>query len=152
MVAKVHSLMSRSFIDNSSGGLTITSINAIMVEIAATLNAISLKLRNRGYTMNDIVLDKIVDITQVAATLNININKINTYLSNINLAFAQNYMLSKEVLETMKIEVVNNDGISSVTVFDNRLEVSLSNGQSVSVKKDEVISIKDIDIQTITHA
>lgn len=151
MVAKILSLITRDFIDYPASGYTIPGMNKVMQDIEDGINAIIDKIRSRGYFMEDIQLDKIENITQVEKVLNRNIDKINLYFSSLNTAFKESYMLEKEILETMKIDVVNADSTSSIVVFSDRIDIEISNGQVVSVKSDEVTSVKGTDIKTITH-
>jgi len=152
MVANITSIVTRDFVPSPIEGYTIESINELMINIAYSINGILEKIRDRGFNMEDISLKNIDNITQVTEVLNENINMINKYFSDMNETFAQNYMLNKEVLETMKIDVANTDAMSTIVVFDDRVDVELDNGQIVSVKKNEVTSVKGNDTQTIAHA
>jgi len=151
MVAKVLSLMTTNFIDYPNTGYDIDGINSVIQNIQESINNLIAKIRSRGYTMDDISLEKITNITQVSTVLNRNIDRVNQYFSALNKAFAEHYMLNKEVLETMKIEVLNKDSSSMVVVHEDRVDVELNNGQVVSIKTDTVTSTKDGDTQTITH-
>lgn len=151
MVAQVFSLMITDFIKYPNADYDIDVINGVMTNIQNAINGLIAKIRSRGYAMDDIVLDKITNITQVSNVLNKNIDKINQYFSALNKAFEEQYMLSKEVLETMKIEVLNKDSNSMVVVYEDKIDVELNNGQVVSIKRDTVTSKKGDDIKTITH-
>ena len=151
MVAQVFSLMITNFIKYPNADYDIDVINGVMTNIQNAINGLIAKIRSRGYAMDDIVLDKITNITQVSNVLNKNIDKINQYFSALNKAFEEQYMLSKEVLETMKIEVLNKDSNSMVVVYEDKVDVELNNGQVVSIKRDTVTSKKGDDIKTITH-
>ena len=151
MVAQVFSLMITNFIKYPNADYDIDVINGVMTNIQNAINGLIAKIRSRGYAMDDIVLDKITNITQVSNVLNKNIDKINQYFSALNKAFEEQYMLSKEVLETMKIEVLNKDSNSMVVVYEDKIDVELNNGQVVSIKRDTVTSKKGDDIKTITH-
>jgi len=152
MVAKVLSLVTRDFIDYPSDGYTIPGINKVMQDAEDGINTIIEKIRSRGYFMENIQLEEIGNITQVEQVLNRNIDKINLYFSSLNTAFKESYMLEKEILEVMKIDVVNTDSMSSIVVFSDRIDIEINNGQIVSVKSDEVTSVKGTDTKTITHA
>lgn len=152
MVAKVFSLMVTDFIDYPTEGYDLVGINKITQDIQDSINKLITKIRDRGYTMDNIELEQITNITQVATVLNRNTDKVNLYFSALNKAFSEHYMLDKEVLETMKIEVMNEDTTSMVVVYKDRIDLELNNGQVVSVKADEVKSAKGQDTQTITHA
>jgi hypothetical protein len=152
MVAKVTSMVTSDFVNYAETGYDINGMNILMQDAAVAINKILSKIRNRGFFMDDIELENIANITQVSEVLNRNIDKINEYFSALNSTFSEHYMLSKEILETMKIDIVNVDSTSTVVVFEDRVDIELNNGQIVSVKKDEVTSVKDGDSQTITHA
>jgi hypothetical protein len=152
MVASVKAMMTRYFISSPVENYTIDELNAITREMQNSLSAIVSKIKERGYSMVDIELESIDNITQVTAVMNRNIEKLNHYLSSLNQVFSENYLLSKEVLETMKIDVMNEDSTSSIVVYDDRIDVELFNGQVVSVSTDSVTSVKADDSQTITHA
>jgi hypothetical protein len=102
--------------------------------------------------MEDIQLDKIENITQFTSVMNANVDKVNSYLKSINEALSTNYLLGKEILETMKIDVVNADGVSAIVVYDDRIDVEMINDQVVSVRQDHVTSKKGTDTQEIVHA
>jgi len=152
MVAKVISMAMVDFVNYPEVGFDITGMNAVSESMEKAINKIVAKLRDRGYNMNDIELERIGNITQVTNVLNRNIDKVNEYFSAMNKTFSEQYMLSKEILETMKIEVVNEDSMSNVVVYRDRVDVELGNGQVVSVNTNEVKSVKGADEQIITHA
>jgi hypothetical protein len=70
----------------------------------------------------------------------------------MNKLFSENYLLQKEILETMAIDVVNDDSVSSITIARDNIGISMANGQFVTVKEDFVSSTKDGTEQVITHA
>ena len=152
MVAKVHTFVTRDFVDYPTVGYDVPGMNQLMTNIAVAINLIIGKIRGRGYFMEDIELESIGNITQVEQVLNRNIDKVNMYFSALNTAFKESYMLEKEILETMKIDVVNTDSSSAIVVYSDRVDIELNNGQVVSVKTNEVTSVKDGDTQVITHA
>lgn len=151
MVANVHTLVTRNFATYPIDGYNLSSMNIYIERMEKIVNIILAKIRKKGYFMDDIQLQKIDNITQVEKVLNENIDKINTYLMSLNDTLGQNYMLSKEILETMKIDVLNDDSSSTIVVFNDRIDVELNNGQVVSVQTDKVTSVKDGDTKVITH-
>ncbi len=151
MVAKVTSMITRGFVDYPLDGYDINGINQIMTDTQTAINKLLVKIRDRGYAMEDVELEQIENITQVSEVLNRNIDKINHYFSSLNRVFSEQYMLSKEILESMKIDVLNNDSASSVVVYDDRVDIEMNNGQIVSVNTTEVVSVKDQDTQTLSH-
>lgn len=151
MVARVYTYITRDFVSHPSEGLTIAGINSLFSEKASAINRLISRLRERGYNMENMVLEQITDITQVTKVLNSNIDMLNKYMSALNVAYSTNYLLPKEVLETMKIELINDDTVGSVTVRDESIEVAMNNGQIVTVNTASVSSVKDGVTKTITH-
>jgi len=152
MIASVKTLVSSIFVKYPPDDIDIDAINEIFASIEKSFNKIIKKIQDRGLTMDDMELERIDNITQVVSKLNSNIDTINKYISSLNSTFGENYLLQKEILETMSIDVVNSDSTAVVTVFDDRLNIAMANGQIVDVSAGKVVSTKDGDEQTIIHA
>jgi hypothetical protein len=152
MIANVKNIVTRDFVPLPTEAYSAEVANGVFSSIETSINGILQKIRDRGFYMDNIALDRIDNITQFTSVMNSNIDKINLYLSSINQALATNYLLGKEILETMKIDVLNADGASSIVVYDDRIDIAMANSQVVSVSQDKVISTKGSDIQEITHA
>jgi len=152
MIASVKTMVTNNFIPYALDDIDIVAINIMFVNIAEGINKIVTKIRQRGFSMDDIQLENIDNITQVVRKTNNNIDKINKYFQSLNITLAENYLLGKEILETMAIDVINSDTTAVVTIFQDRIDIDLSNGQKVNIKQDSVTSSKDGDTQTIAHA
>jgi len=152
MVASVTGYVTNKFVKSIGDGYSIDSFNELMSSIEDSLNSIVSKIKNRGFYMDDVALDRATSVVDMLNTLNSNVEKINRYIVAINSALSDNYMLGKEILSAMEIKVVNSDAISSLVVYDDRLEVNLDAEQTVTIKKGEVSSTMNGDTQTIIHA
>jgi len=152
MIAKIHTVVTRDFVAVPTSAYDASVANAVFTDIEVAINKILSKIRKQGFFMEDIVLDRIDNITQFTSVMNANIDKINSYFRAMNESLSTSYMLGREILETMKVDVVNDDAISSIVIHDDKIQVELANGQIVDVKKDSITSTKGADVQEITHA
>jgi hypothetical protein len=152
MVAKVTSIVSNVFVKYPEDDIGVVELNMVFANIEESINYVLKKVRDRGFFMEDLVLDRVDNITQVVTVTNSNIDKVNLFIRNMNKLFSENYLLQKEILETMSIDVVNDDSISSITIARDNIGISMANGQFVTIKEDIVSSTKDGTEQVITHA
>ncbi len=152
MTALVRTLLSMEFVPNTNGSYDLADINNIATNIEYVFNGIISKFADKGFYMDDMVLDKATTMSGVMTATNNNVDKINQYIASLNKALKTNYMLDKEVLSVMAIDVMNRDGAATVEVHPLKISVGLHNGQVVDINTTSVISEKDGDIQTIIHA
>jgi hypothetical protein len=152
MVAKVTSIVSNVFVKYPEDDIGVVELNMVFANIEESINYVLKKVRDRGFFMEDLVLDRVDNITQVVTVTNSNIDKVNLFIRNMNKLFSENYLLQKEILETMSIDVVNDDSIAAITIARDNIGISMANGQFVTIKEDIVSSTKDGTEQVITHA
>lgn len=152
MVAKVSTLLTMEFIENRDGVYDLAEINGVFTSIEFVFNTIIDKFGERGFFMEQMELEKATTMSGVMSAMNNNVDKINQYMSALNTSLATNYMLDKEVLSVMSIDVVNRDGAATVEVHPLKINIGLNNGQTIEVNTTSVVSELDGDTQTIVHA
>ncbi len=151
MIASVSSLLTMVFVPTFSGEYDLIGINGSVTQIEYAFNVIVEKFRDKGFYMDDMVLEKAATMSEVGSAMDSNVETINRYIASLNKALETNYLLGKEVLSVMSIDLINNDGVSVVEASPDYLTISLNNGQTVKINTTEVVSSLSGDVQTITH-
>ncbi len=152
MTAIVRTLLSMEFIPNTEGVYDLTDINNTITNIEYVFNDIISKFTDKGFYMDDMVLEKATTMSGLMSVMNSNTDKINQYVASLNKALKTNYLLDKEVLSVMAVDLINRDGAATVEVHPLKISVGLHNGQVIDINTTSVVSNLDGDIQTIIHA
>ncbi len=152
MTAIVRTLLSMEFIPNGEGVYDLTDINNTITSIEYVFNDIISKFTDKGFYMDDMVLEKATTMSGLMSVMNSNTDKINQYVASLNKALKTNYLLDKEVLSVMAIDVMNRDGAATVEVHPLKISVGLHNGQVIDINTTNIVSDLDGDTQTIVHA
>lgn len=152
MTAMIRTLLTMEFVENTTGEYDLADINNIITNIEFAFNSIISRFTEKGFYMEDMVLEKATTMSGVMTAMNNNVDTINQYIASLNNALKTNYMLDKEVLSVMSIDVVNRDGAATVEVHPLKINVGLHNGQVVEINTTNITSTLDADIQTIVHA
>ena len=152
MIAMVRTLLSMEFVENTESTYDLTDINTVITSIEFAFNAIILKFTEQGFYMDDMVLEKATTMSGVMVAMNNNVDTINQYIASLNNALKTNYLLDKEVLSVMSVDVVNRDGAATVEVHPLKINIGLNNGQVVEVNTTSITSTLGGDVQTIVHA
>ncbi len=152
MTAIVRTFLSMEFVENTPGTYDLVDLNNVVTNIEFAFNAIITKFTEQGFYMEDMVLEKAVTMNGVMTAMNNNVDTINRYISSLNNALKTNYMLDKEVLSVMSVDVVNRDGAATVEVHPSKINIGLHNGQIIEINTTSIVSDLDGDVQTITHA
>ena len=152
MTAMIKTLLSMEFIPNTQGVYDLDDINNTITNIEFSFNVIIAKFTAQGFYMEDIVLEKATTVHGVMNAMNNNVDKLNKYIASLNTALKTNYLLDKEVLSVMSIDILNRDGAATVEVHPLKINIGLNNGQIIEINTTSITSDLAGDIQTITHA
>ena len=152
MTAMIRTLLSMEFVENTSGTYDLADINTVVTSIEFTFNTIIAKFTEQGFYMDDMVLEKATTMSGVMVAMNNNVDTINQYIASLNNALKTNYLLDKEVLSVMSVDVINRDGAATVEIHPLKINVGLHNGQIVEINTTNITSTLGADVQTIVHA
>ena len=152
MTAMIRTFLSMEFVENTPGTYDLADINTIVTSIEFAFNTIIEKFTEQGFYMEDMVLEKAVTMSGLMTAMNNNVNTINQYISSLNNALKTNYLLDKEVLSVMSVDIVNRDGAATVEIHPLKINIGLHNGQIVEINTTNITSTLGADVQTIVHA
>ena len=152
MTALVKTFLSMEFIENTESSYDITDINNIITNIEFAFNAIIIKFTEQGFYMDDMVLEKATTMSGVMVAMNNNVDTINQYIASLNNSLKTNYLLDKEILSVMSVDVINRDGAATIEIHPLKINVGLHNGQIVEINTTSITSTLGADVQTIVHA
>lgn len=152
MIAKVTGLITNRFAKFLKSQSTIDDINNAFKDTEEVLNAIVDKVIKRGYNMNMVELKTANNIGELLQVFNENMNTINQYLLSLSELTESEYLISKELLSVMKIDVRNNNTGASIKINPDDFRVTLSNGQEITIKQGTVTSVLNGEELSIQHA
>ena len=151
MVAKITALFSNLQIRNDSRATDVNGVNDVFVELSTILESLSEKFTSKGLNMQAPTLKKATSLTDVVSVTNENITLINQFLYEMNSTLEESYLLKKEVLEISGIDVINTDGTTNIVVENEKISLTLSNGQFVNISSSKITSEKGDETLEIIH-
>lgn len=152
MTAKITTSLTNVFAKYINGETTIFGLNDSFSYLEKVINVIVNKIIERGYTMSQMKLQRIENIGDAVEVFNNNVSVINEYLISISQLISSDYLISKEILSTMRIDYINIDTTGAVRVQEDSITVELGNGQVVLIKEGEITSELGQESLSIVHA
>lgn len=152
MTAKVTSTLTNVYAKYIDGETGVFELNDHFAQIQGAINIIVQKIIKRGYNMSDMELKQITDIGESIEVFNDNVATINSYLVSISELIGTDYLISKEILSTLRIDLLNTNTSAGVRVNPDNFSMTLANGQEISVVEGEVVSVLGDETLTLTHA
>ena len=152
MVAKITTSLTNIFAKYIDGETTIFGLNDAFSDIEVVLNNIIDKIIEKGYTMSQVELRKIEKIGEAVEVFNSNIEAINSYLLSMSQLISSDYLISKEVLSTMRVDFINKNTTGSIRIEENQVIVELGNEQVIKLKEGIVESSLGVESLSLTHA
>ncbi len=152
MTARVVSGLTNAFVKYIDGETGVFDLNEHFLQVQEAINFIIKKIINRGYNMKEMRLQQISNIGEAVEVFNANTATINSYLVSIARKTDADYLLSKEILSTMRIDAVNNNTQVGIAILPESIELTLGNGQQVSLTEGKVSSTLDEEVLVVSHA
>jgi len=152
MTARVKSDLTNIFCHYIDGETGLFDLNEKFGQIETSINFIVNKIIDRGYNMSQLELKQLTNIGEAIEVFNENVSTINSYLITISDLIGTDYLVGKEILSSMKIDIVNNNTTAGVRVNPDSIDISMSNGQSVKITEGKVESTLNEEALELTHA
>jgi len=121
----------------------LVRINEYFYSIEELFLSIKNQITSKGFVMAQIELEQASSYHDIMEVSERNIVKINTFLQNLDATLQDNYLLSKEILQTTKVDYVNGMGIGSISVSEKTITINPNANTVVVLNEDGITIDKD---------